>query len=101
MLESALAQASLTLLWGVLAVAAWIYGSRSSNRTIWRAGLGIMTLVLLKLLAIDRAHLGNLWGIASFIGYGLLCVIVGYLAPTPAKEKLEQALANTSKDSPP
>ena len=46
-----------------------------------------MGAVLLKLVLLDRQHLGNLWGIASFMGYGLLCVVVGYLAPAPPRER--------------
>jgi uncharacterized membrane protein len=30
-------------------------------------------------------HLGNLSGIASFVGYGLLCTVIGYLAPAPPR----------------
>jgi len=41
--------------------------------------------VLAKLLLIDRSHLGNLFGIASFIAYGLLCTVIGYLAPAPPR----------------
>ncbi|MCC6597058.1 MAG: DUF2339 domain-containing protein, partial [Rhodanobacteraceae bacterium] len=38
-----------------------------------------------KLLLIDRSRLGNLFGIASFIAYGLLCTVVGYFAPAPPR----------------
>ena len=41
--------------------------------------------VLAKLVLIDRQHLGNLLGISSFIAYGLLCTVVGYLAPAPPR----------------
>jgi uncharacterized membrane protein len=44
-----------------------------------------MGVVLVKLVIIDRLHLGNLSGIASFVGYGLLCTVVGYLAPAPPR----------------
>jgi len=44
-----------------------------------------MGIVLAKLLLIDRAHLGNLFGIASFIAYGLLCTVIGYFAPAPPR----------------
>ena len=48
-------------------------------------GLVLMGVVLVKLMTIDRQHLGNLLGIGSFIGYGLLCTVVGYLAPAPPR----------------
>ncbi|RMX09347.1 DUF2339 domain-containing protein [Vandammella animalimorsus] len=87
LLHSALAQTVLTLLWGALAVAAWVQGSRRRSRPLWTLGLLVMGAVLLKLVLLDRQHLGNLWGIASFMGYGLLCVVVGYLAPAPPRER--------------
>jgi uncharacterized membrane protein len=36
-------------------------------------------------LLVDRSHLGNLFGIASFIAYGLLCTVIGYFAPAPPR----------------
>ena len=78
-------QTSLTLLWSVLGMAGWIVGSRRGNRSIWLAGALLMAVVLVKLLLVDRGHLGNLLGIASFIGYGLLATVVGYVAPVPPR----------------
>ena len=34
---------------------------------------------------VDRRHLGNLFGIGSFIAFGLLCSVIGYLAPAPPR----------------
>lgn len=79
------AQTSLTVVWSLLGMAAWIIGSKRNRRTLWLAGAALMGVVLLKLLLVDRQHLGNLYGIASFIAYGLLCTVIGYLAPAPAK----------------
>ncbi len=86
-----LAQTSLTVVWSLVGMAAWILGSRRGNRPLWLAGAVLMGIVLLKLLLVDRNHLGNLYGIASFIAYGLLCTVIGYLAPAPAKSATENA----------
>lgn len=82
---SSLAQTSLTVLWSVLGVIAWVWGSRRGQRALWIVGAVLMAVVLAKLVLIDRQHLGNLLGIASFIAYGLLCTVVGYLAPAPPR----------------
>ena len=86
-----LAQTGLTVVWSLIGMAAWIVGSRRGNRPLWLAGAVLMGIVLLKLLLVDRQHLGNLYGIASFIAYGLLCTVIGYLAPAPAKTSTENA----------
>lgn len=83
MARESLAQTSLTVLWSVLGVIAWVWGSRRGQRILWMVGAVLMAVVLAKLVLIDRQHLGNLLGIASFIAYGLLCTVVGYLAPAP------------------
>ena len=85
LLSSSLAQTSLTVVWSVLGVLGWIVGSRSGRRGLWLAGALLMGVVLAKLVLVDRTHLGNLTGIVSFIAYGVLCTIVGYLAPAPPR----------------
>ena len=82
---SGLAQTSLTVVWSVLGVVAWIIGSRRGRRGLWLAGAILMGVVLAKLLLVDRQHLGGMLGIVSFIAYGVLCTIVGYLAPAPPR----------------
>jgi uncharacterized membrane protein len=82
---SSLAELSLTVVWSAIGVVAWVLGSKRGQRLLWLAGAATMALVLLKLLIVDRAHLGNLFGIASFMAYGLLCTVIGYLAPAPPR----------------
>jgi uncharacterized membrane protein len=84
--RSSLAQMSLTVVWSVLGLLAWVWGSRRGQRMLWLAGAIMMGVVLAKLLLIDRAQLGNLFGIGSFIAYGLLCTVIGYIAPAPPKQ---------------
>ena len=91
MLDSSLVQTCLTVLWSVMGMAAWVAGSRRSHRGLWLMGALLMGIVLLKLLLVDRQHLGNLLGIGSFIAYGLLCTVVGYFAPAPPREPKEAA----------
>nr|WP_298132235.1 DUF2339 domain-containing protein [uncultured Pseudoxanthomonas sp.] len=85
LLSGSLAQTSLTITWSVLGVLGWVIGSRRGQRMLWLGGAVLMGVVLAKLVFVDRQHLGNLLGIGSFIGYGLLCTVVGYLAPAPPR----------------
>ncbi|MDF3983176.1 DUF2339 domain-containing protein [Luteibacter sp. PPL554] len=94
LMGSSLAQLSLTVVWSAVGVLAWVAGSRRGQRTLWLAGACIMGLVLAKLLLVDRDHLGNLFGIGSFMAYGLLCTLVGYLAPAPPRQIAESPHAS-------
>lgn len=93
MLDDTIVQTALTVVWSVLGVLGWIFGSRRGDRLLWGAGAVLMAVVLLKLLLIDRSHLGNLFGIVSFIAYGLLCTAVGYFAPAPPRTAARDARA--------
>lgn len=85
LLHTSLAQTSLTVAWSVLGVLGWVLGSRRGQRGLWLGGAVLMGIVLAKLLLVDRGNLGNALGIASFIAYGLLCTVVGYIAPVPPR----------------
>ncbi|MBD9478685.1 DUF2339 domain-containing protein [Pseudoxanthomonas sp. PXM02] len=85
LVSGSLAQTSLTITWSVLGVLGWVIGSRRGQRMLWLGGAVLMAVVLAKLMVVDRQHLGNLLGIGSFMAYGLLCTVVGYLAPAPPR----------------
>jgi uncharacterized membrane protein len=85
LLGSGVAQASLTVAWSLMGVAAWVVGSRRRDRRTWLAGAVLMGIVLVKLLGVDRGYMGNVAGIVSFMAVGLLLVGVGYVAPTPPR----------------
>ncbi|GAA5078921.1 DUF2339 domain-containing protein [Lysobacter panacisoli] len=87
LLSTSLAQTSLSVTWSVLGVLGWVIGSRRGQRGLWLAGAVLMGVVLAKLLLVDRSNLGNVLGIASFIAYGLLCTVVGYIAPVPPRRE--------------
>ncbi len=84
-LDDRVAQATLTVVWSLAGVVAWIVGSRQKNWGVWLAGAGLMGLVLLKLLLVDRRYFGDLAGIVSFMAVGGLLVLVGRIAPTPPR----------------
>ena len=46
-----------------------------------------MAVVVLKLFAVDLGNTGTVERIVSFIGTGLLLLVVGYFAPAPPREK--------------
>jgi len=88
-LGTSMAQTSLTVVWSILGVSGWIIGSRRGHWGLWLGSALLMLVVLLKLLLIDRGNLGNLLGIGAFIAYGLLCSLIGWLAPAPPRRAVD------------
>lgn len=93
MLDNGVVQTALTVVWSALGVLGWIFGSRRGDRLLWGAGAVLMGVVLLKLLLVDRGNLGDIFGIVSFIAYGLLCAAVGYFAPAPPRRAATESVA--------
>ena len=89
-------QVALSILWAATALAAMVVGVRTADRRIWIVGASWMGVVVIKLFLIDLASLAALPKAGSFIGVGIVLLIVGYLAPVPPS----QAKAERSDDDP-
>lgn len=83
LIQSTALQAALSILWAVIALMAMVAGVRLVRRSIWIAGGAWMAVVVVKLFLVDLANLTALSRIVSFIGVGLLLLVVGYFAPVP------------------
>ena len=80
-------QASLSLFWGVSGLVLAFIASRRNQRVIWMVGAGLLGVVVAKLFLVDMANTGTVARIVSFIGAGVLLLVVGYFSPLPpAKE---------------
>lgn len=85
MLGSVLVQAALSLFWSLIALALMLLGTRRVERTLWMLGAGLMAVVVGKLFIVDLGGIGSVARIVSFIGVGLLMLVIGYVAPVPPK----------------
>jgi uncharacterized membrane protein len=83
MLRSTLAQTSLTIFWTVLALGTMLFATRMSARLVWMTGAGLLTVVIAKLFLVDLSHVGTVERIVSFVGVGLLMLVIGYFSPLP------------------
>ncbi len=89
-------QTGLTLLWSALALAAMWWSARRAQRAmgevgeqraLWIAGAVLLGAVVLKLMVVDLSGTGTVTRIVSFIGVGLLMLVIGYVAPLPAARR--------------
>jgi hypothetical protein len=90
MMRSVLVQASISIFWSVLAMALMRYAAQKQLRALWMTGGVLMGAVVLKLFTIDISGIGSLERIISFIGVAVLMLIIGYIAPLPAKQKEDE-----------
>jgi uncharacterized membrane protein len=77
--ESIAESYAYSAVWLVLALALFVAGIRLGRQVVRYAGLGVMTLVVLKVFLWDMSSLEGLYRIASFIGLGLCLVAIGWL----------------------
>ena len=100
--ESLAVQTGITLLWTITAlVLMWLAARRAAlvpalenvslgaSRAAWMVGAGLLAAVVLKLLIVDLSGSGTVTRIVSFIGVGVLMLVIGYVAPLPGKLKEE------------
>jgi hypothetical protein len=83
--SSRLVQVALSLLWSVFALAAMVVAHRRRYRGAWVAGAALLAVVVAKLFFVDLSQAGGVERIVSFMGVGVLMLIVGYVAPVPPR----------------
>jgi uncharacterized membrane protein len=91
MLRSNLVQSAFSLFWSLLALAAMVVAARRSLRALWMVGAALLAVVVVKLFLIDLANTGTVERVISFIGVGVLVILVGYYSPVPPKSQEKSA----------
>lgn len=84
-LHSLAVQSGLALLWSATALVLMWLSARRAARAPWMVGAALLAAVVLKLLLVDLSGSGTVTRIVSFIGVGLLMLVIGYVAPLPGR----------------
>ncbi len=82
-----LVQATLSILWSAIALGTMAWANRRRWRRPWFAGATLLGVVVVKLFLVELAQVGTITRIVSFIGVGLLLLLIGYLAPVPTRRE--------------
>ena len=85
MAESTLVQASVSVYWTLCALAITIWATRRGLRPLWFVGAALLALTVVKLFLFDLSHVTGIERIVSFIGIGVLLLLIGYFSPLPPK----------------
>jgi len=88
MWASRIVQATLSLVWSVFALAAMVVANRRRYRAAWVAGAALLAVVVAKLFFVDLSQVGGVERIVSFMGVGVLLLIIGYVAPVPPRREV-------------
>jgi len=89
--ESMLVQAGWSIVWTLIALALMLFGHLRVRRELWLVGAALIALVVAKLFFVELGNRGGLERIVSFIGVGVLLLVVGYFAPLPPRKGQESA----------
>ncbi|MDO9332764.1 MAG: DUF2339 domain-containing protein [Pseudomonas sp.] len=102
LLESMLVQAGLSIVWTLMALSLMIGGHLRHRREVWLIGAALIGVVVAKLFFVELSNRGGLARIVSFIGVGVLLLVVGYFAPLPPKraEAARQGGADAERPAP-
>ena len=92
LLHFMLAQSALSIAWALLALGLMITGHRRALRWVWLAGAVLVAVVVGKMFLIELADRGGLERIVSFIGVGILLLVVGYFAPLPPAAQEDESM---------
>jgi uncharacterized membrane protein len=86
MLRSVEFQASISVIWTLLALTVMVIASRRSHRNLWFVGLGLFIIVAAKLFLFDISTSDAMMMSISIIVVGILAVVFGYyLSPLPPR----------------
>jgi uncharacterized membrane protein len=89
LLRSPLLQAVYSLLWTLLAMTLMFGDTRRAQHWMWLTGGGLLALTVPKLLIIDLSSVNTLARIVSFLGVGLLMLLIGHFAPIPPAVRIQ------------
>jgi uncharacterized membrane protein len=90
---SSVLQAALSIVWGTAGLAGMVLGARRKHRAVWIGGAALMAVVVVKLFVVELDNTGTLGRVISFLGVGLLLLVVGYFAPVPPRVELDERAA--------
>jgi uncharacterized membrane protein len=75
------------MFWTVLALAVMVVATRRASRALWFTGAALLGVIVVKLFLFDLSRVTGVERIVSFIGIGVLLLLIGYLSPLPPKAK--------------
>ena len=76
-------QVAFSLSWTLVALSIMLVANKRRARTPWIVGACLLGVVVLKLFSLDLSALSTPAKIVSFLGVGMLLLLIGYVSPVP------------------
>ncbi|WP_321888930.1 DUF2339 domain-containing protein [Paraburkholderia bannensis] len=90
LVHSTLAQVAVSLFWTVCALSVMLWSTRRAMRVWWFVGGTLLAVTVVKLFIFDLSHVQGVQRIVSFIGVGVLLLVIGYVSPLPPRSVLAE-----------
>jgi len=87
LLDNDIFHAGISILYSFISLLLILSAKKRQNRKVWIVGASLLGFVILKLFFIELSHSGSLSRIVSFMGVGILILVIGYFAPLPPKKE--------------
>lgn len=78
-------QTAVSIVWTMAALVTMVSAAWLKQRTAWFGGAALLAAVVAKLFLVDLDDVGTVARIVSFVGVGLLMLLVGYVSPLPPR----------------
>ena len=88
--QSQVVQSGLGILWTLLAMGLMLLAKRRALRVPWLLGAGLLAVVVAKLVFIDMSTAEGWARIVTFIGVGVLFLVIGYFVPLPPRKGTQE-----------
>lgn len=83
-------QTGVSIVWTLTALGFMFSATRKRHRELWLVGAVLLVFVVGKLFLIDLSGSQALTRIISFLGVGLLMLVIGYWSPLPPSRRKEK-----------
>lgn len=88
--SSNITQTTLSIIWSIIGLGLTIVASKLSERQHWITGMSLLGLVIIKMIVIDMSSINGFTRVVSFIGVGIILLLIGYFAPVPPKNNSDK-----------
>lgn len=79
-------QSALSILYTLISFGAILFAKKHKRRDIWIGGASLLGFVIAKLFFVELASSQTLQRVVSFIGVGVIILLIGFIAPIPPKK---------------